>query len=110
MAKAMGIREWHATQFVPWQQQMAKYREARAQQLAQVKSHAGRLQTIVGMLIEGKTRAALLAWNTLELHPKLKDIRLGSDGETLTLVPEGGVPVVLKLDDLLDRLQQVLDV
>lgn len=109
MVKPMGIREWHATQFVPWQQAMAQYKNAQAQQLAKVKTNAGRLQAIVGMLIEGKTKAALLAWNTLELHPKLRDIRIGSDGETLTLVPEGTAPVVVKLDDLLDELQQILD-
>jgi hypothetical protein len=109
MVKPMGIREWHATQFVPWQQAMAKYKNDQAQQLQKLKDNAGSLQTIVAMLLEGKTKAALLAWNTLQLHPKLRDIRLGSDGETLTLVPEGALPVVLKLDDLLDELQQILD-
>lgn len=105
--KAMGIREWHETQFVPWQQAMAKYRDARLQQAARLKDNAGRLQAIVGMLIEGRPRAAMLAWNTLQLHPKLKDLRIGADGETLTLVPEGGGPAVLKLDDLLDELQRL---
>ncbi|PZP39008.1 MAG: hypothetical protein DI585_05535 [Pseudomonas fluorescens] len=60
------------------------------------------------MLIEGRTKQAVMAWNTLQLHPKLKDIRVSGDGEALTLVPTDGALTVLKLDEVIVELQAVL--
>lgn len=108
VAKAQSVAEWQEKEFLPWKAAMAKYMDQRGQQLALLKSHAGELQTIVALLIEGRTKQALLAWNTLQLHPKLKDIRMSGDGESLTLVAADGNLTLLKLDDVLAELQAVL--
>ena len=88
---------------------LAKVLDARRQQAARLHQHLGQLQTIVALLLDGKTRQALLAWNTLQLHPALRDIKLGDGGETLTLVDMGGRTSVLRVDDLIADVQAMLD-
>lgn len=102
------VQEWQEKDFLPWKAAMAAYLDKRNQQQAKLKQHAGELQAIVAMLIEGRTKQALLAWNTLQLHPKLKDIRLASDGESLTLVTTDGQLTVVKLDDVIADLAALL--
>jgi len=104
MAK-MDLQTWREQEFLPWKAAMAKYRDEKAQQLAKFRQHAGELQTIVALLCEGRTRQALLAWNTLGLHPKLKDLRVSGDGESLTLVGVDGELTVLRLDDVIADLE-----
>ena len=104
-AKKMTVAEWKQQKFEPWKRQMDVYRAEREIQMGKLKEHAGQLQTIVAMLAEGKTKQATLAWNTLQLHPKLKDVRVSPDGEILTLVAMDGAPQVLKLDQLIGELE-----
>lgn len=106
MDKAAAVKNWREKEFLPWKDAMAKYLDERGQQMAKLKAHAGELQTIVALLIEGRTRQALLAWNTLGLHPRLKDLRV--NGESLTLVGTDGSLTVLMLDDMIADLQALL--
>jgi hypothetical protein len=101
---ATPLQTWYQTQFLPWKQESEAYRKAYAEQAEKIKTHVPQLEAMVGMLLEGRTRAAVLAWNALGLHPALKDVRLGPDGETLTLLPTSGDPQVLKIADLLAEL------
>lgn len=102
------VQEWQEKEFLPWKTAMAKYVDERGQQVARFKENAAALQTIVALLIEGRTKQALLAWNTLQLHPKLKDLRVSGDGESLTLVATDGALTLLKLDDVIAELQAML--
>jgi hypothetical protein len=104
--KLAEAKAWREKEFLPWKDAMAKYLDERGQQMTKLKAHAGDLQTIVALLIEGRTRQALLAWNTLGLHPHLKDLRVS--GESLTLVGIDGTPTVLTLDDMIADLQGLL--
>lgn len=99
---------WKKDVLEPWKAQMAAYNEQKAAEMEKMKAHAAQLETIVGLLLDGKTRAAMLAWNALQLHPKLRDLRVGGDGETLTLVDVAGTVTVLKLDVLMQELQALL--
>lgn len=105
----MTIEQWHEQQFLPWKRAVAKYMDEKQQQMQRLHQNMGQLQVIVALLLEGRTRQALLAWNTLQLHPKLVDIRLGEDGQVLTLVASGGGVTVLRLDDVIEDLQRLLD-
>lgn len=106
--KHMTAKEWQEREFLPWKRKMESYTADKAEQVARMRKHASSLQAMVAMLVEGRTKQAVLAWNTLELHPKLKDVRVSPDGETLTLVATDGTPEVIRLDDLLTELQKVL--
>lgn len=106
--KRMTAREWQEREFLPWKRKMEAYNAGKADQAARMRGHAASLQAIVAMLVEGRTKQAVLAWNTLELHPKLKDVRVSPDGETLTLVAMDGTPEVVRLDDMLAELQTLL--
>ena len=103
------IEQWHEGQFLPWKRELAKYLDERTRQREKLHQNIGQLQTVVALLLEGRTRPALLAWNSLQLQPRLQDLRLGDDYATLTLMTEGGRAIVLKLEDLLDDLQRLLD-
>lgn len=101
-------REWQEQDFLPWKRKMEAYAAEKKRQLERMRTHAGSLQAMVAMLVEGRTKQAVLAWNTLDIHPKLKDVRVSADGETLTLVATDGTPDVIRLDDLLAELQKAL--
>jgi len=88
---------------------MEAYRSERQAQMMKLRDNAAQLQAIVAMLLEGRTKQAVMGWNTLALAPRVKDIRMSADGETLTLVTVEGEPVVLRLDDLLAELQALLE-
>ena len=106
--KMTDVVAWQEKEFLPWKAAMAKYRDERGQQMARLKDHASQLQGIVALLIEGRTKPALLAWNTLQLHPKLKDLRVSGDGESVTLVATDGALTLLKLDDVIGDLERLL--
>lgn len=107
--KKTSVQEWKDKEFLPWKDAMAKYLDQRGQQMARLKQNAAELQTIVAMLGEGRTKQAMMTWNTLGLQPKLKDLRVGGDGESLSLVATDGKVTVLMLDDLIADLQQLLE-
>ncbi len=101
-------KEWQEQKFLPWKRKMEAYTAQKEEQVAHMRKHAASFQAMVAMLIEGRTKQAALAWNTLELHPKLKEVRVSADGETLTLVAMDGTPEVLRLDDLLVQVQKLI--
>lgn len=103
------VQEWHQQQFLPWKQAVAKVMEERQAEREMFQQHVGQLQSILALLLEGRNRQAVLAWNTLHLKPTLADIRLGSSGETVTLMPLSGEPVQMGLDEIITDLQRMLD-
>lgn len=94
------LETWVETQLKPWQQEVAAHMQAKAEALARVKAHGPQLEAMLGLLMEGRTRAALLAWNALGIPPLLEDIRVSDDGARITLVARGGQVTVLDVDAL----------
>lgn len=105
----MTVKEWHEQQFLPWKQAVAKYLDEKRVQEALLQQNLGQLQTIVALLLEGRTKPALLAWNSLQLNPRLESIKLEQNGEVLVLVQQGGGVMRLQLDDVVEDLQRMLD-
>lgn len=101
------LNDWVQTKLLPWKAQTAAYRKAYEDHMTALKAALPQLETMVGLLLDGKTRAAVLAWNTLGLPPRVQDIRVSADGTTLTLLPAGGSPIVLKTETLLAELEQL---
>lgn len=106
---SLSIQQWRDEQFVPWQKAARGYLADKQAQTARLRQHVGALQTIVGLLLEGRTKPAMLAWNTLNLHPQLRDLRLSRDGETLTLMSSDGQSQRLAMAELLRDVQRLLD-
>jgi hypothetical protein len=109
MMAEMTVQEWHQKQFLPWKVAVAKVLQQRQAEQQMFQQHVGQLQSILALLLEGRDRQAVLAWNTLHLKPTLRDLRLQADNETVILVPLHGDPVQMKLDDIIDDLQRMLD-
>jgi hypothetical protein len=109
MEKMTNLTQWHQEEFLPWQQAAQRYLQAKEQQRQKFLDSVGGLQTVVALLLSGKTKAAVLAWNNLGLHPQLQEIKLSLDGGVVTLVTMSGEPTVLKVNDMLQELQQLLD-
>ena len=107
--ESLSIQQWRDEQFVPWQRAMQGYLADKQAQRERLQQHVGALQTIVGLLLEGRTKPAMLAWNTLNLHPQLRDLRLSRDAETLTLVSSDGQSQRLAMTELLRDVQRLLD-
>jgi hypothetical protein len=104
---AVNVKDWQEKEFLPWKRAMEKHLDDRKRQMDSLRAHAEELQVIVGLLMEGRTRQALTAWNVLKLEPKLSDIRLDSSGDVLTLVTRDGNPIVLKLDEVAAELEKL---
>lgn len=103
--KPMTAQEWQEREFRPWKKRMEAFSAQKAGQMERLRQNAASLQAMVAMLMEGRTKQAVLAWNTLELHPKLKDVRVSPDGESITLVATDGTPEVVRMEDLLKALE-----
>lgn len=73
-----------------------------------IHKHVKVLQTVVALLLDKQPRHALHLWNSQQLQPKLRDVRLSGDGETLVLAPVVGVPVVMALDDVIGELEALM--
>ena len=99
-------KAWQENEFLPWKAAMQAYTDERAQQMAKFRRSAAELQSIIAMLAEGRTRQALLAWNALDLQPKLKDLRVGRDN--LTLVAMDGQIIQMAFDDMIAELDMLL--
>ncbi|MCP5405779.1 MAG: hypothetical protein H6922_06125 [Pseudomonadaceae bacterium] len=109
MASEMDLKQWHEQQFLPWKQAVARIMDDRAAQQKLLQQHVGQLQVVLALLMDGKVRAAVNAWNTLQLSPVLENMLLSADGESVELVEVGGRKMVLRLDDVLEDLQRLLD-
>ena len=109
MMDSMNIRQWRDEQFMPWQLAVRDYVADKQAQTQRLRQHVGVLQTIVGLLLEGRTKPAMLAWNTLNLHPQLRDLRLSRDAEVLTLVSSDGQTQRLAMAEVLRDVQRLLD-
>lgn len=109
MMSEMNIQQWRDEQLVPWQLAVQGYVADKQGQAQRLRQHVGALQTIVGLLLEGRTKPAMLAWNTLNLHPQLRDLRLSRDGEVLTLVRNDGQSQRLAMVTVLRDVQRLLD-
>ena len=94
---------------MPWQLAVRDYVADKQAQTQRLRQHVGALQTIVGLLLEGRTKPAMLAWNTLKLHPQLHDLRLSRDAEVLTLVSSDGQTQRLAMAEVLRDVQRLLD-
>lgn len=103
------IKDWYAHEFTPWRDAMSKYREARSQSEAAFASHMNELQTLAALLLDGRTKQAVLLWNTLGLPPALASIELDRRRDVLVLVTPGKQEIVLQLDDVLADLQAMMD-
>ncbi|MCA3244378.1 MAG: hypothetical protein INF43_03610 [Alphaproteobacteria bacterium] len=99
------IQRWRQEQFMPWLHQAQAYQLEKAQQQARLRQHLPALQTMVGLLLEGQTNRAVLAWNGLGLEPALADIVLSRDGEQVLLRAKGGRTEILPLTEIIDALQ-----
>ena len=102
------VQQWYETEFLPWQSKAKTYQQEKAAQLNKLRNHTAELQHMVGLLLGGETKRAVLGWNSLGLEPALAEIVLTKDGETLTLRTKGGVAQVLSIDELINGLQQLL--
>lgn len=105
----MSIKEWHEKQFLPWKQAASEYMAEKNRQRERLSQNVGQLQTIVALLLDGKTRQAMQAWNALGLNPLLKEIDLSRDGETVTLTEPNGNMHRLGMDDVVEDLQRMLE-
>jgi hypothetical protein len=105
----MNVKEWYEGQFVPWKNAVNKYLDLKTQNERRFTEHMGQLQTIITLLLDGRTKQAVLAWNSLQLQPALAEIELETARDELTLVLPAGKRVKLKLDDLIDDVQALLD-
>ncbi len=104
----MDVAQWQARQEQPFRRAVAGVMDT-SEVGERFHQHVGQLQSIVALLLENRTQQALLAWNSLHLNPELVDIRLMSGGDQVVLVPKDGTPAVLKLDDVIDDLQRMLE-
>lgn len=108
MGKDMDVKQWYEQQFLPWKQAVADVLDNRAAQQRAWHVHVGQLQAIAALLLDGKTRQAVMAWNTLRLHPALRDMQLEQGGDVVRLVDASGTESRLRVDDVLAELERML--
>jgi hypothetical protein len=99
------IQRWQQEQFLPWLNQAQAYAQEKQRQQAKLQQHLVALQSLVGLLLEGQTNRAVLAWNALGLEPVLAEIVLSKDGEQVLLRAKGGRTETLTLDEIIAALQ-----
>lgn len=102
------VQDWHTHEFLPWQAKAQSYQAEKAAQQAALRRHLPALQTMVGLLLEGQTKRAVLAWNSLNLEPVLADLVLSKDGEQVLLRAKGGRTETLTLDELIEGLKALV--
>jgi hypothetical protein len=102
----MNVRQWQMNQLEPFRQAVA---EVTSEEPVELQQHIGQLQSIVALLLENRTQQALMAWNSLHLKPVLRDLRMGPGGEYLVLAPAQGELVTLRMDEVIEDLQRMLD-
>lgn len=105
MSSSPTVHDWHTHEFLPWLAKAQSYQAEKAEQQAALRRHLPALQTMVGLLLEGQTKRAVLAWNSLNLEPILAEIVVSKDGEQVLLRAKGGRTEILALDELIAGLK-----
>jgi predicted RNase H-like nuclease (RuvC/YqgF family) len=101
----MTAKQWYEAEFLPWQAKASAYRAEKANQREILMRHLPALQTMVGLLLEGQTKRAVLAWNALGLEPALAEIIIGKNGDEILLRSKGGKAEHLTLDEVIAGLE-----
>jgi len=106
--KKMTVTQWRDEVYLPWKASVADYLKDREANQEKMVRNVETLQTIVGLLLDGKGRQAVAAWNALDLHPKLIELQLSGDGEALTMKASDGRVQVMRVDELIKGLEAML--
>lgn len=106
--KSSTAQQWYETEFLPWKAKANAYSAEKAAQQAKLRQHLPALQTMVGLLMEGQTKRAVMAWNSLGLQPMLTEIILGKNGEDVLLRTKGGVAEHMTLDAMIAGLDALV--
>ncbi|PIZ31055.1 MAG: hypothetical protein COY40_03025 [Alphaproteobacteria bacterium CG_4_10_14_0_8_um_filter_53_9] len=104
----MDITAWYDKQFLPWREAVRTVTLDEEARKVKLQRHIGQLQTIVAMLMDGKAKSALMAWNALQLHPTLTAIALADNGDSLALTEQSGKNLTLRMDDVVAELEGLL--
>jgi hypothetical protein len=100
-------KEWYEQAFLPWQKEAQAYQTEKQRLQKKLRDHTAQLQTMIGLLLEGQSKRAVLAWNALGLEPALAEMVMSGDRESLLLRSKGGQTQTLRLDDLIAGLEQI---
>lgn len=101
-------KQWYETEFLPWKAQANAYVAEKAAQQNALRQHLPALQTMVGLLMEGQTRRAVMAWNALGLNPMLAEIILSKNGDEILLRTKGGKAETITLDAMIAGLEALV--
>lgn len=104
-ANGKSIRDWYDQDYAPWQRKVADMAAVQDEQQKKLKAHLPELQALVGMLLDGKTKAAVALWNRLGIHPALRGIEVAKDGQTLTVVEAGGTVSSMAMGDVVTAVE-----
>lgn len=104
-AKEQGIRAWYEGEFAPWQRKVADMEAMQADQQKKLQAHLPELQALVGMLLDGKTTAAVALWNRLGIHPALRGIEVAKGGGMLTVQEAGGAVREVPVGDVVRLIE-----
>jgi hypothetical protein len=102
------LQEWIEQQFQPWQKAVRQAQEQRAAGEDQFRRNTRELQKIIGMLLDGKVSTAVDLWNRIGLSPQLRDVRVDTDTDVITLIPAEGEELKLSIDQMLEELQAMV--
>lgn len=101
------VQNWLDQEFLPWQAKARSYAGEKQALQQRLRQQLPALQTLVGMLLEGQTKRAVMAWNSLGLEPLLAEIVLNRTGTEVMLRAKGGKTEVVNLDEVIATLQQL---
>ena len=104
------IQQWREEEFLPWKEKMRVFLEQRENSNGSLKQQAKSMQRLVGFLLDGKVSEAVTMWNELGLKPKLAEVSLDWQQDTITLQPVTGSHIILNIDDVLADLAEILAV
>ncbi len=105
MSTMSTVQRWQTEEFLPWLQQAQSYASQKQQQQTHLRNNLPALQTMVGLLLEGQTKRAVLAWNALGLEPVLAEIVISKDGAQVLLRAKGGRTETLTFDEIIAALK-----
>ena len=101
-------QHWYETEFLPWKAKANAYSAEKAAQQNLLRQHVPALQTMVGLLMEGQTKRAVMAWNSLGLQPMLTEIVIGKQGDEILLRTRGGKAETMNVDAMIAGLEALV--
>lgn len=100
------VQDWYDNEFMPYKKQREQEKQDFTDFAKIVVNNTAEIKYMLANIYDNNSAKVVETWNTLNLEPKITDIKL--EGELLTITQEDKEQSSINFDELLANIEKIL--